>query len=658
MKYIVNPQKIFFDWVIQKEKNQEENLHQLSFNSLYYYPQKNHSYYDHIETASFYNSTIISYGHDEKLNLKLGFHHIFPTIRKINNDTRGSYAFQSDEMFNFYINHQKVKEKLVNVKINGFITITSKHKHYNITKKLYAASTFPGFICDINITDTSNNYNQPFHLYFPKSNLENIKIPEELTANKEKFIFETSLFNRKNKKIDEINSSNIDFKFRYVISILRPNEKIHYNHQKEYKQRKEFINQIKNKCQLKTSNKYLDFMFYLCKIRASESIFKTKAGLMHSPGGGNYYAAVWTNDQIEYAAPFFAYLNYDIANIATENTFNMYEKYMYGDLALVTSIIAEGDGYWNGAKDRGDGAMFAYGTLKYLLTRNDKNLSKKYHNQIKWCIDYTIKQKNLYGVYNSDSDELENRFESGNCNISTNSIFHEALLDYKKLYNEETYENERISLENNFDNYFFNDNVEEFKTYQYCKEEKHLRSHIFYPLTAHLFTKKDEVINSLLNSPLFINGNFLTTTQCDVYWDRVTLMAIRGLYNSSYNAYNLLINYTENRLLKDHVPYPIEAYPEGNKAHLSAESALYCRLIVEGMLNYEVENENNFSLTLHLDKSQKSIQLLNFYTNGKIINIKIKKELFSNTYKVLIQYDDKTQKFQVLNNQKFTINLN
>ena len=29
---------------------------------------------------------------------------------------------------------------------------------------------------------------------------------------------------------------------------------------------------------------------------------------MHGPGGGRYYAAIWANDQAEYANPFFGYL--------------------------------------------------------------------------------------------------------------------------------------------------------------------------------------------------------------------------------------------------------------------------------------------------------------------------------------------------------------
>jgi hypothetical protein len=48
---------------------------------------------------------------------------------------------------------------------------------------------------------------------------------------------------------------------------------------------------------LTTGNDLLDTMFRFAKLRAGESIFRTKGGDVHSPGGGSYYAAVWCNDQ-------------------------------------------------------------------------------------------------------------------------------------------------------------------------------------------------------------------------------------------------------------------------------------------------------------------------------------------------------------------------
>ena len=52
--------------------------------------------------------------------------------------------------------------------------------------------------------------------------------------------------------------------------------------------------------------------------------------------------------------------------------------------------------------------------------------------------------------------------------------------------------------------------------------------------------------------------------------------------------------YSQQRLLGEHVPYPIEAWPEGNQRHLSAESALYCRIVTEGIFGIRPTGFNSF----------------------------------------------------------------
>ena len=51
------------------------------------------------------------------------------------------------------------------------------------------------------------------------------------------------------------------------------------------------------------------------------------------------------------------------------------------------------------------------------------------------------------------------------------------------------------------------------------------------------------------------------------------------------------------RLLGEHVPYVVEAWPEGGQRHLSAESGLYCRIILEGLLGFRPTGFRSFTLT-------------------------------------------------------------
>src|SRR5690606_28426210 len=57
--------------------------------------------------------------------------------------------------------------------------------------------------------------------------------------------------------------------------------------------RQAFLNEIRGSLILETPDPVLNRAFELAKVRTSESIFETKIGLVHSPGGGRYYAGVW-----------------------------------------------------------------------------------------------------------------------------------------------------------------------------------------------------------------------------------------------------------------------------------------------------------------------------------------------------------------------------
>jgi hypothetical protein len=54
--------------------------------------------------------------------------------------------------------------------------------------------------------------------------------------------------------------------------------------------------------------------------------------------------------------------------------------------------------------------------------------------------------------------------------------------------------------------------------------------------------------------------------------------------------------YSRTRLLGEHVPYPVEAWPEGDQRHLSAESALYCRVVTEGLFGIDPLGLGKFSV--------------------------------------------------------------
>ncbi|CAN5355537.1 hypothetical protein BH11ARM2_BH11ARM2_12770 [soil metagenome] len=90
----------------------------------------------------------------------------------------------------------------------------------------------------------------------------------------------------------------------------------------EEETRVEFVKILDGVLDLRTPSPVLNRMFRFAKVRAAESLFRTKGGLVHSPGGGSYYAAIWANDQAEYANPLFGYLGLPAANEAAETSFD------------------------------------------------------------------------------------------------------------------------------------------------------------------------------------------------------------------------------------------------------------------------------------------------------------------------------------------------
>ena len=136
---------------------------------------------------------------------------------------------------------------------------------------------------------------------------------------------------------------------------------------------------------------------------------------------------------------------------------------------------------------------------------------------------------------------------------------------------------------------YFGAEVEGYQTYRYYDGNDILRSWICLPLCMGITERTEGTIDALLSPRLWTNDGLATQSGDTVFWDRATLYAIRGMLiaGKTERAMNALAAYSHRRLLGDHVPYPVEAWPEGDQAHLAAESALYCRIFTEGLFGIE-----------------------------------------------------------------------
>jgi hypothetical protein len=133
-------------------------------------------------------------------------------------------------------------------------------------------------------------------------------------------------------------------------------------------------------------------------------------------------------------------------------------------------------------------------------------------------------------------------------------------------------------------------------------------------------------MDALFSPKLWTDQGLLTQAGSTTFWDRSTLYGLRGVFAAGATGKGLkyLTDYSYHRLLGDHVPYAVEAWPEGNQRHLSAESALYCRVITEGVFGFRPTGLSSFSVTPQLPETWNEMSLKNIKAfNGKSIDLNI-----------------------------------
>jgi hypothetical protein len=262
--------------------------------------------------------------------------------------------------------------------------------------------------------------------------------------------------------------------------------------------------------------------------------------------------------------------------------------------------------------------MIAHGASRYALAQGDRAEAEELWPLISWCLEYCRRQLNAEGVVRSDSDELEGRFPSGDANLCTSTLYYDALLSAAMLARNlgksravaNTYKRQAARLAKAIEGYFGAD-IQGFHTYRYYDGNTVLRSWICMPLIVGLKGREAGTIAALTSPLLLTDDGVLTEQGSKTFWDRSTLYTLRGIYIAGdvATADRLMHAYSERRLLGTHVPYPIEAWPEGSQRHLSAESGLYCRAVVEGMFGLRPTGLRSFTLTPRLAEGWERMAL-------------------------------------------------
>ncbi len=388
--------------------------------------------------------------------------------------------------------------------------------------------------------------------------------------------------------------------------------------------RRAFIASLLGELRLETPDAILDRAFAMAKIRVAESINRTRGGLMLAPGGLSYYAATWCNDNVEYAGPFFPFLGDQGGNQASLDSYRGYVPYMTADFhAIPSSIVAEGTSFWNGAGDRGDAAMYAYGCPRFCLALGDKAIAGEFWPAISWCLEYCRRQARPDGAIASTTDELEGRFPTGTANLSTACLYYgglRAAADLGRTLGKpdeaSRYDMQAADLAKAIEGYF-GATVEGFATYRYFDGNDVLRSWICLPLCMGLMERRDATIAALFSPRMWSADGLATQAGNRTFWDRSTLYGLRGVFQAgaTERALGLLSGYSRRRLLGEHVPYAVETGAQGSQ--LASESGLYCRIFTEGLFGILPTGFDRFRCTPRLPAAWPGMALRSLRAFGR-----------------------------------------
>ncbi|MBO5506533.1 MAG: hypothetical protein J6A00_02055, partial [Bacteroides sp.] len=609
-------------------------------------------HFDHVEMSGQKLSVVLRYGVNADGAFSLNRSLVFPMLRMKPNKTQNNLKQRFDVNIPGMVTIDDLTltdEKVKDVNFDGIMTVESSFSHVYRRKKVDNAVSLKRVLYP---SPNSAYYCEEYTFTNQMKNAITMRVPEwkvKYTTPEEAGVYgayhiEASLSKSGVFVLNPGESLELSAVFSGRKEGDEPFARI--NLDADRAGRRALIAQWRNNLVLDTPDKTLNTMFAFAKLRGAESIYNTKGGLMHGPGGEAYYAAIWANDQAEYINPFFPYLGYEIGNQSALNAFRHFARYMNDEYRPIpSSIISEGVGYWHGAKDRGDGAMIAYGAARYALARGNEKEARELWPLIEWCLEYCRRKLTDQGVVASDSDELENRFPAGNANLCTSSLYYDALLSASFLGKElglpssrlKEYSQQAAALRRAIESHFGYD-IEGYKSYRYYEGNDVLRAWICMPLTVGIYDRSRGTIDALFSSRLWTNDGLLTQAGTETFWDRSTLYALRGTIAAGEveKGIDFLKQYSQRRLLGDHVPYAIEAWPEGDQRHLSAESGLYCRIFTEGLFGIRPTGFRSFEMTPRLPKDWKYANLNKvraFNSDFDIQVVRVKDKLDVRVYK-------------------------
>lgn len=246
---------------------------------------------DDLEMAGFMACDLVTYGVEEGGCAFFKRYCVYPTLRMIPNVTSASLrkTYEKESFPQILADGAAEEEKAVWFQLDGILTAKTKTAHYEIIREFYPSEQKRAVIERTTVKNRSD-------------------IPVRLTLSTPEFLLDSERRGTKGVYLLEVQHDPVDITlapgekttFALWCSARIANEPVVSVDADREKARRRRVKELMNAVTLTTDDAELDTMFRFANLRAGESIYHTLTGDLHAPGGTNFYAASWCNDQVEY----------------------------------------------------------------------------------------------------------------------------------------------------------------------------------------------------------------------------------------------------------------------------------------------------------------------------------------------------------------------
>jgi len=375
---------------------------------------------------------------------------------------------------------------------------------------------------------------------------------------------------------------------------------------------------------LETPEPLLDHAFALQKLHVLESPIETIKGVITHNGSLTYSPGIWANDPPEYSSPLFPFFGDSELNKASMNMYRVWLDYSreHGD--------AIPGCFWQptlqvGQWERGDDAMILYGLSKFLLFKGDRAGAEEMWPLIERCAASVLRHTTAEGIIASKTDEMEDRYPTGDANLSTSSLAYGGYRLAARLAQSlgktdvaNMYDARAAALRKAIESYFGAE-VEGFKTYRYYTGNTTLRGWILLPLAMGITERQNATLDAMVSDKLWPNrmqgGDILAASdRRETEWGRETYYALRVLFKAgrTEQAVDLTRCVVKAQIFGAKGPYPDE-----DAIDMLCPGSLYPRVFTEGMFGIVPTGLDSFECTPWLPKAWPKMALRDLRAFGR-----------------------------------------